>query len=138
MITMERVTVFVAAFLVLAGCGGGHEKYMQQQAERTARLHEAYPVGLARAEVHARLKADAHGTEQVPVLSGVRPATGWLAVPQVPGGNWCARAEERTGKAVASFERYSMVDGFLSLCYYWFYFDEADALVDVEWQYQSD
>lgn len=31
-----------------------------------------------------------------------------------------------------------MVDGFLSLCFYWFYYDEADVLVDVEWQYQSD
>ena len=73
-----------------------------------------------------------------PSLSIARPEAGW----QVDSSElvpWKAlSAEMRTGKAVELVERYWGPDGFLSLCYCWFYYDAEDRLVDVEWQYCSD
>lgn len=135
MLVPKKIAAFMILF-VLGSCGG-HEKYMRYQEERNARLRAAYPAGIPRMVVHAKLTTES-GVEMVPVLSGVRPETGWATVPQVPGGNWCLRAEERTKQTITSFERYSRADGMFSLCYYWFYYNRGDSLVDAEWQYQSD
>ncbi len=135
---MARITFLLSTLFVLltmVGCGS-HEKYVAYLAEKKALLAAAFPAGMSRAEVHAKLKADSNA--QVPMYTGTRPATGWVAEPPVRGGSWCAAAEVRTGRVVTSFDNCSMVDGLFSLCYCWFYYDEADTLVDVDWQYQSD
>ena len=132
-----RVRWLLPALFALVACNS-QEKAAAYHAEKKARLVSAFPAGMSRSEVHARLRSDAQGQAQVPGNSGTRPATGWSAEPPVPDGTWCAAVEARTGRTVASFERYSMVDGFFSLCYYWFYFDQADTLIDSDWQYQSD
>ncbi len=124
------------ALFAMVGCMS-NEAYVRYHTERKARIQAAYPVGMSRAELHAQLHSNGMSPTTVP-NSGTRPAAGWSASPAVPGDSWCDAAEARTGRTVASFERYSMVDGLFSLCYHWFYFDEADILVDVDWQYQSD
>lgn len=140
MISVGRIAFLFSTLLVLfamVGCSS-HEKFVASHAKKKAALVAAFPVGMSRAEVHAILQGDAHSTTPVPMSVGTRPASGWVGEPPVPGGSWCAAAEERTGRVVTSFEHCSMVDGLFSLCYYWFYYDENDTLVDVDWQYRSD
>jgi hypothetical protein len=79
------------------------------------------------------------GTE--PDLAVTRENAGWLRGRASAATQHAIASERRTGKQVARVERYSGPDpggSSFSLCHSWFFFDAADVLVDVEWEYMSD
>jgi hypothetical protein len=73
-----------------------------------------------------------------PDLSEIRPAAGWGSSLNAEVRKRVAASELRTGKAVYRTDRYTGLEDLFSLCYCWFYYDEQDRVVDVEWQYHSD
>lgn len=120
------------AGLVVAGCPSA-ASYAHARRES---LLVAYPPGeTTRGEVRARWGSS-------PDLWEVRPDAGWehARVPAVAAR--ALESERRTGKAVARVERYSGPDpgasSFLALCHGWFFYDAADHVVDVDWEYMSD
>lgn len=129
---MRRAAALVLAGVVAAGCGSAAS---YARAHRDALL-VAYPPGETnRTEVRARW-----GT--APDLWEVRPAAGWAAAHTPALGARAVESERRTGKAVARVERYSGPDpgasNFIGLCHGWFFYDDADRLLDVDWEYMSD
>jgi len=49
--------------------------------------------------------------------------------------------EASTGKRIESVDRYWGPDGFMSLCYCWYFYDASGKLIDlidVEWEFKSD
>jgi hypothetical protein len=114
--------------LTLTGCAS----YEQYGAERTAKLREIYPSGMAKAEVQARW-----GQTQ-PDSSASRPGSGWDAHPNSYLARKLGDMEAKTGKRIESVDRYWGPDGLMSLCYCWYFYDSGGKLVDVEWQYKSD
>jgi len=123
----KKLTALVA-LLVLAACASSEE----YAAERRERLLELHPPGTPRAKIHEEFG----GSE--PEFSYPRPEAGWRAFEPAAIGARVLASVKRTGESVARVERWFMPDGFLSLCYVWFYFDENDRLVDAEWQYHTD
>ncbi len=98
---------------------------------RRQRLLEFYPPGsTTRAKVHEDFTG--------PDLEGARPTEGWAAFEFASLGASLEERERAAGKSIARFERYFAADGFMGLCWYWFYFDENDRLVDAAWQYHTD
>lgn len=120
----------VAALLLLLGACASLETHALQ---RSAELRLLYPPGAtARADVQSRFGPI------TPNLSATRPGAGWAdARPRVVGLR-ALESERRTGKSPSRVERYLAPDGLFSLCYCWFYYDDGDRVVDVEWQYASD
>lgn len=68
----------------------------------------------------------------------VRPAGGWDSSPHREMAAHVAGIEKRNGKTVSRWERRMGADGWFSLSNCWYYYDEQDRVVDVEWEYQSD
>lgn len=62
MLIIQRILLLFVVMLAVTACIS-HEKYMQQWADRKARLQAAYPAGMERAEVHAKLRADTNGID---------------------------------------------------------------------------
>jgi len=115
--------------LALSDC----ESTAHYTQRRTQTLLAQYPPGTSRSDVEKKFKG------LRPVVSETRPAAGWDALQKYPSVAGRIKAtEQRTGKAVSRCDCYSAPDGWLSLCYVWFYYDANDGLADAEWQYQSD
>jgi len=115
-LTALAARLVLAALVVLAACASADE----YAAERRVRLLELHPPGTPRAQIHKEFG----GTE--PEFSLTRPEAGWRTF------------ESATIGARALAERWFMPDGFFSLCYVWFYYDDDDRVVDAEWQYHTD
>jgi hypothetical protein len=121
-----------AVAMLLAALISACTSAAQYEAERRNRLLELYPPGtLTQADIHARL-------DEPPLHSLARPESGWIATEDDPAGERCLASEARTGRRVQIVEVYSLPDGMFSLCYLWFYYDDAGVLTDTEWQWQSD
>jgi hypothetical protein len=125
----------LAACALAAACSFGAQN-AQYARERREGMLAAYPPGqTTRADVRARL-----GVE--PDLVVVRTEAGWLRGPPSAATQHALASERRTGKTVARVERYSGPDpggtSSLSLYHGWFFYDAADEVVDVEWEYMSD
>jgi hypothetical protein len=73
-----------------------------------------------------------------PDFAALRPDAGWDAYQGKHVAKVLADLEVRTGKRIESVERYWGPDGYMSLCYCWFFYDSSDRIVDLEWQYKSD
>lgn len=114
--------------VALLGC----KSLDQRTAERTARLREMYPPGTTRAEVQAKW-----GATQ-PDFCASRPSAGWQAHTNKYVARELMAKEAATGKRIETEVRYWGPDGFLSLCYCFYYFDADGKLVDVQWEYKSD
>jgi hypothetical protein len=74
-----------------------------------------------------------------PDISELRPESGWAASPKPNLAERAAHAEMRVGRSPTRLDVYvAYPDGIFSLCNVWFYYDEADRVLDTEWQYHSD
>jgi len=122
------VTVALLFWLTVAGCVSSQER----AAGRTARLREMYPPGMSSEEVQAKW-----GSIR-PDFSASRPVNGWDAHPNHYIARKLKAVETSTGKQVKSVDRYWGPDGWMSLCYCWYFYDSDGKIVDVEWQYKSD
>jgi hypothetical protein len=67
-----------------------------------------------------------------------RPSEGWDAHTNRYIAKQLQNMEASTGKKIETVDRYWGPDGFLSLCYCWYYYDSANKIVDVEWEFKSD
>ena len=76
----------------------------------------------------------------LPDVSETRPGRGWDEAASLQVREYVQASEKRTGKSVHRCERYWGPDpsSFLGLEYNWFFYDDADVLIDVEWQYHTD
>jgi hypothetical protein len=129
---VRRAAALALAAIAAVSCGSAAS---YARAHRDALL-VAYPPGeTTRGEVRARWGS-------APDLWEARPPAGWSAARAPAVGTRALESERRTGKAVALVERYSGPDpgasSFLALCHGWFFYDDADRLIDVDWQYMSD
>ena len=133
---MKRCNIALLAYAVtlLSGCDADRWLHpMRYEQIRRERLLTLYPPGTTRrSDVQARFDP------LKPKLSEIRPPTGWEHCRDSYVGARSQASATRTGKAVTRCERYQAPDGVFSLCYCWFYYDEADRLVDAEWQWSSD
>jgi hypothetical protein len=129
---LMRLPMLCLALVVLAvasGCTSADPKYTQK---RTAQLLEVYPLGTTtRADVQKRLLG------KKPEISEIRPADGWENCHYRHFGERCLKSERRTGTPVYRCDRYLEPDGWYAYSYNWFFYDSADRLIDVEWQYAS-
>ena len=132
----DRILVlfFCALALVFITVGPSCISTEAYNDERRQKLLQMYPPGTTtRADVHQRWgypKWD---------VSEVRPATGWTAATNAWIRSRALNSEQRTGKAVQRIESQLAPDGFSGgLCVCWFYYDEKDRIVDVEWQWHTD
>ena len=107
--------------------------YEQMAARRRERLLGIYPL-----DVTTRQDVAKKWEPLKPELSFQRPASGWLALDPRYAGEHLDAVEKNARENIASFERYFGVDGILSLCRCWFFYDAEGKLIDVEWQYVSD
>ncbi len=125
---MKNILHIITLSLCVAGCAN---PYMWDKTYRTNKLREVYPSEVtSREDVHNRL-------EQEPDLITERPENGWS------NQSVYFEVEKRTGKEITLVERYRMYDprssvDYFGLCYLWFYYDSADRVIDVEWEYLSD
>ncbi len=104
----------------------------EHAAKRTSRLREAYPPGTSKEEVQSRWG------QIKPDFSASRPVVGWAGHPNSYIAKKLADMETTTGKRIEVIDRYWGPDGFMSLCYCWYFYDSSGRIVDVEWQYKSD
>ncbi|GAA5482200.1 hypothetical protein [Haloferula sargassicola] len=125
---MNLASVLLLICWLAAGCAS----YETHAARRTAGLREMYPPGTSRQEVQRKWKP------VEPDFSAARPGQGWRAYPNDFIARKLAGVEVRTGKRVALVERYWGPDGFVSLCWCWYFYDSTERVIDVEWQYKSD
>jgi hypothetical protein len=125
----------LAAAAVSAGCSsrGAHDPKVRRE-----RLLAIYPPGhTARADVQKKW------APTTPELTVVRPTDGWCVLDKPDIRERVAASEQRTRKPIQLVDCYvgpdsrSSVD-FFGLCCCWFYYDTADKVVDVEWQYHTD
>jgi hypothetical protein len=125
-----RFLVVSCFCLALVGCTTPE----QYAAERRERLLAVYPPGTTtRADVQKKW------ARRQPDVSETRPASGWTASSQPFVFRRVATSEQRTGKQVYRCERYLGADGVSGgLCWCWFYYDDADHLLDTEWQWHTD
>ena len=91
-----------------------------------------YPPEMSREEVQSKWG------QIKPDFSALRPDQGWRAYPNDYISKKLLDEETTTGKSIASVERYWGPDGWMSLCYCWYFYDSTGRIVDVEWQYKSD
>ena len=129
---MKKVAVSIVAAACLLACGSSPEQHAEN---RRAELLALFPPGsTTRADIAAKLSPNR------PDLSELRPDDGWKAAVRRDVASYALASERRSGRAVHRCERYSGPDPdtFLGLERNWFFFDEADVLLDVAWQYQSD
>ena len=125
---MKRLSVFLLIVgLIVAACAS----YQEYAAERTARLRQMYPPGMSKEDVQAKWG----DTRQD--FSSSRPSQGWAAYPNDYIANKLGDRETVTGKRIEFVDRYWGPDGFLPLCYCWYFYDSSGRIVDVEWQYKS-
>ena len=73
-----------------------------------------------------------------PDFSASCPTNGWDSHPNQYISKKLKDVEASNGKKVESVDRYWGPDGWMSLCYGWYFYDSDGKLVDVEWQYKSD
>jgi hypothetical protein len=130
---MNLIRVPGAVLSLFLAVASGCKSYEEIAAERHDRLVQIYPLGTTTREDVAKK----WGATK-PELAFDRPAAGWLALPRHDIAVHPDTVEKKTQREIASFERYFGVDGFLSLCRCWFYYDREGKLVEVEWQYVSD
>src|SRR5688572_4390644 len=101
--------------------------------KRRQRLLEMYPPGRAtRADVHRKWERTRWE------VSEPRPVSGWTALTNAWIRTRALNSEQRTGKTVHLVESQLAPDGLFSLCVCWFYYDDKDRIVDVEWQWHTD
>jgi hypothetical protein len=122
------LTLTLLLVLTLVGC----VSYQQHAAERTAQLREMYPPGISKEAVQAQWG------QVTPDFTASRPSSGWDAHANRYIAEKLGDMESRMGTRIESVDRYWGSDGFLSLCYCWYFYDSRGRLVDVEWQYKSD
>jgi len=135
---MPTRTVALSAALLFAGCAlwvGCASDAQIVQERREGMLAEYPPEKTTRANVRARWGSQ-------PDMVATRPDSGWASARPPVVAKRAVVSEQRTGKLVARVERYSGPDfggsSIVSLCHGWFYYDGADRVVDVEWEYMSD
>jgi len=122
------LTLVIFLTLALAGCASNQ----QRATDRTAKLRESFPPGMAKEEVQTKWG------QFKPDFSASRPSGGWDAYKNNYIAKKISGMEASTGKRIESVDRYWGPDGFMSLCYCWYYYDSSGKIVDVEWQYKSD
>jgi hypothetical protein len=117
--------------LIIAGGCTSHEAYTEKRRQT---LLEMYPPGeTTRADVHQRW---GHSKWDV---SQTRPAPDWTAATNAAVRTRVLNSEQRTSKPVHRVEADLAPDGWSGgLCICWFYYDEKDRIVDVEWQWHTD
>ncbi|NUP14236.1 MAG: hypothetical protein HOW73_50015 [Polyangiaceae bacterium] len=131
--TVEKtLQIVLCVVAVSSGCGSP----ARYAAERRAGMLAEFPPGTtSRADVRVKWGHD-------PDFSEVRPAAGWSAHPWPAVAARALTAERRSGQLVARIERYSGPDlatsSFLSLHRGWYFYDAANVVVDVDWEYMSD
>src|SRR5262245_6103509 len=131
-----RATAFVsiglAAGLVFARYASFDvDKYAKH---RSLDLLTLYPPGTT-----SRFDVATRWSPLHPEFSEVRPKDGWSHFPTPYVRDRVLDSERRTGKSVHRCERYWGPDGISGgLCYCWFYYDDADMITDVEWQFHTD
>jgi hypothetical protein len=124
------VAIALAIPVVSAGCSSAAD---YDPKVRRDRLLAIYPPGqTTRADVQKKWEPIS------PEFTVARPADGWAALDKPRVSERIATSEQRTGKPVQLVDCYVGPDGFLGLCYCWFYYDAADKVVDAEWQYHTD
>jgi hypothetical protein len=123
---------------ITVACAGCSSPAMYDPKIRRDRLLAIYPPGqTTRADVQKKW------APINPEFTVARPADGWAALDKPGVRERIAASERRTGKPVQLVDCYVGPDGrssldFFGLCYCWFYYDAADKVVDVEWQYHTD
>jgi hypothetical protein len=125
---MRWASILLAALLV-AGCAS-REGYARK---RTAGLLAVYPPKVTTsAEVNSKWL----GLE--PEITAVCPTNGWQNIIPPYVGARCLAVERRTGQHVYRCDRMPDIEtsGVLGHC--WFYFDDANRLIDAEWRYATD
>jgi hypothetical protein len=91
-----------------------------------------YPPGMSKQAVQTRWR------QSKPDFSASRPTDGWDAYPNKYLAKALIAVETKTGKKIASVERFWGADGWMSLARCYYYYDANDCLIDVEWEYMSD
>lgn len=128
---LSRFLLFCLA-AALVGCGTSGKPAVSHAEAQREKLLEVYPLGkTTRGNIAA-------GLRRPPESAFGRPPGGWEAEPDLLARSYAARAEKRIGREIAKLERYYGTDGSGSKCYYWFYYDAGDVLVDTDWQWTSD
>lgn len=120
--------MIAAVCLLATGCAS-HEKQLEQ---RRAALLRVYPLHTTTREDVAKKWSPLQ-----PEVACEKPSSGWLAIQDAAVGSRASAIESKLRSEVARVDRYFGTYGF-GLCRCWFFFDAADRLVDVEWQYVSD
>jgi len=137
-INMRLVLICIrgAMCAAMAGCYSA-EKY---EAERREELLTIYPPGRTSREDVRKKWGEDRPREFPHYYAAARPTDGWESFGKEYVRERALRSQQRAGEAAASLERYYGADGhhFLGLCYIWYYYNAADKLLDVEWQYASD
>jgi hypothetical protein len=127
------------ASITIAGCAlsisgclstGSMEAYAEKRRQT---LLEMYPVGKT-----TQKDVETRWGEQSRRISATRPAKGWDTHDNPRVKRFGPKAEKRIGKKIAKLEQYHGPDGLMSLCYCWYYYDNAGRLVDTEWEWSSD
>jgi len=122
------LTLVIILGLTLVGC----TSYEQHAADRTARLRKMYPAGMSKEDVQAKWD------QRKPDWSATRPSEGWESHQNAYLARKLSALEASTGKRIESVDRYWGPDGFMSLCYCWYFYDASGKLIDVEWEFKSD
>ena len=110
---------------------------MLDKEYRTNKLREIYPAEVTtKSDIHKKLQSK-------PNLLIARPETGWTDFDDTSLSQKLLSIEDQTQKDIQLVERYMTYDprssfDFYSLCSLWFYYDSADRVVDVEWEYHTD
>jgi hypothetical protein len=118
----------IAVFSLISSCGS----LENHEADRREQLLAIYPPGkTTRTDVQQRW-----GNPRWD-FSETRPAAGWATNRFV--GARALTSEQRTGQPVHRIEGHLAPDGISGgLCRCWFYYNEDDRLVDVDWQWHTD
>jgi hypothetical protein len=124
------LAAFVTIAVVVAGCTSSADYDPKVRRER---LLAIYPPGQTMREDVQKKWAPIK-----PEFTAVRPSDGWESLDEPRVRTRVASSERRTGRAVWRVDCYVGPDGLLGLCYCWFYYNEADRVVDAEWQYHTD
>ena len=125
---MKTLASFVLLLFMFTGCAS----YEEHAAQRTEQLRKIFPAGMPREEIQAKWN------NRKPDFAASRPANGWESYPNQYLSKAMKDLETKTGKKIVTAERYGGPDGWMSLCYCWYYYDSDSKLVDVEWEYKSD
>jgi len=115
--------------IIATGCTSAYTEKRRQQ------LLAMYPPGqTTRGDVHRRW-----GHERKWDISETRPASGWAAAANARVRTRVLNSEQRIAKSVHRVESDLFPDGWSGgLCVRWFYYDEYDRIVDVDWEWHTD